>query len=145
MSSPNLAVVTISVAGMKRRKKLSAEKASSHEVLSTAHKLGHPGQVLAWAQSKLKLNILKEMEYVSAGAVKTFAGCLDEIVKIPLMNSGGRARAATSQSTSLRSCQACRTLNQKKKSQHFLQHGRDSFSKPACLTQKSRERTGVKL
>ncbi len=41
---------------VKRRKKIAAEQATAHHVLSVADKLGHPIQVLAGAQTELKLN-----------------------------------------------------------------------------------------
>jgi len=41
---------------VKRRKKIAAEQATAHHVLSVADKLGHPIQVLTGAQAKLMFN-----------------------------------------------------------------------------------------
>jgi hypothetical protein len=73
---------------------------------SPAHKLRHSFQVLAWAQSKLKLDMIKEVERVPAEGIEAVAGFLYEIIEITLRNSRIRRRATTPQFASIRSCLA---------------------------------------
>jgi hypothetical protein len=58
-----------------------------HHALSTSYILGYPFQVLTWAKSEFKLNMLQEVKSVAVKNVKTCAGCFYEITQLFLLHS----------------------------------------------------------
>jgi hypothetical protein len=64
----------------------ATEETFPHHALS-AYVLGYPFQVLPWAESAFKLNMLQEVKSVVVKSVKTYGGCLYETIQLFLLHS----------------------------------------------------------
>jgi hypothetical protein len=89
-ASAGLAALAMSFTRVEGRKESATEETLAHHALSTAHMLGYPFQVLTWAKSEFKLNVLQEVKSIAVKSVKTCAGFLYEIIQLFLLHSRRR-------------------------------------------------------